>query len=131
VAAGALPSSCSAIPLSVFLPYASVTLARSLPAQGASVSCEFTSAGAATIVILNMGHGSAALFSELSAATAKGQGVTITPVAGLGVSAFTISRSGAVTGADLLTARNVIISVAARLPAGQVQGLAQKLLALY
>ena len=126
----ALPTSCAGIPLTLIgADIGGVAVTRSLGTPP-SLSCEFANAGATHIVIVNLGAGGAAQFAVLKAASAGG-GRTITPLTGLGSSAFEISKAGVVRGVDALTAQNVVVSVSADQPLPKTEAIVQQLVSLY
>ncbi len=125
-----LPSSCTGIPLTLIgADIGGVAVTRSL-GKPPSLSCEFANAGATHIVVVNLGAGGAAQFAVLKAASAGG-GRTITPISGLGSSAFEISKAGVVRGVDALSARNVVVSVSADQPLSKTEAIVQQLVSLY
>jgi hypothetical protein len=124
------PASCSAIPVSVISPYTGgVATSRAFPAPGHSVSCEFANANASSIVIVNIGQGSAAAFATLRAASGGG-GRTITPVPGIGSTAFSVSNGGLVRGLSVLTPQNAMYTVTTSLTLARDEALVRQLMAL-
>ena len=129
-AAGQVPTSCAAVPQSLIASYAgAVKFVTSLGHAG-QVSCEFASADAKSIVIVNIGQGTPALFAVAKAAAAGG-GRTITPITGLGAQAFSISRAGVVRGVEALTDSNLLVSVTSTLTATQDESLIKALMQLF
>ena len=132
VGTGAVPSSCSAIPVSVISPYiGGVATTRSVGQPPHGVSCEFANANASKIVILNIGGGATpASFAALRAVSGQA-GRTVTSISGLGSSAFSISKNGVPGGVDALTAQGQVFSVAANLPIAQDEALIEQLMKLF
>ncbi len=125
-----IPTSCAGIPLTLIgADIGGVAVTRSL-GTAPSLSCEFANAGATHIIVVNLGAGGAAQFAVLKAASAGG-GRTITPIPGLGSSAFEISKAGVVRGVDALSARNVVVSVSADQPLPKTEAIVQQLVSLY
>lgn len=127
-AAGTGPASCAAIPVSVFAP-AAVTLKMTFPTSSpAHLSCEFASADATAVFILNMGPSTAAAFATLMATTAKTE--TVTPLSGLGASAFTITKDGKTAGVETITSGGLLVSLGG-IFTGDVRVIPERLNALY
>jgi hypothetical protein len=95
-----------------------------------SLSCEFANAAATSVVVVNLGVGSASQFAVLKAASAGG-GRTIAPVTGLGTSAFSISKGAVPRGVDAITAQNLIVSVGANLPLAETEAIVGQMISLY
>jgi len=127
-AAALVPKACSAIPVSLISRYTgSVATTRSFTAAPGAVSCEFANATATSIAIVNIGTGTSASFATFKAASSGG-GRTITPISGLGSTAFSISKNGIVGGVGVLTSQGVLYSVSTNLTVTQDEGLIRQLM---
>jgi hypothetical protein len=132
------PSSCSEIPVSLLSAYigdvVTTTSLGPLPSVlqiRSGVSCSFASAGSTKAVVVNIGQGNESSFTTLRAATAGG-GRTLTPISGLGSSAFSISVNGAPGGVDAVTTQNVVFVVASlSLTIAQDEALIRQLMQLF
>jgi hypothetical protein len=131
-AAGAgaqVPSSCDAIASLVGAYMGGVATTRSL-GRPQHLSCEFANSQATTIIIVNIGvGGTPAAFDALRATSAQG-GRTVTPVSGLGVSAFSVSKNNVPAGVAVLTAQGLVYDVNSNLPIAQDEALIEQLMAL-
>jgi hypothetical protein len=78
---------------------------------------------------VNIGRGTAAQFAILKTGSAGG-GRTVTPISGLGAQAFSISQGGVVRGVDAITARGLLVSVAANVTLAQNETLVRQLMNL-
>ncbi len=122
-----VPSSCDAIASLVGTYMGGVTTTKSL---GRHLSCEFANTNTSTIIIVNIGAGgTAAAFDALRATSAQG-GRTVTPISGLGVSAFSVSKNNVPAGVAVLTAQGLIYDVTSNLPIAQDEALIKQLMAL-
>jgi hypothetical protein len=130
VGAKNLPTSCAQIPVSLISSYTGGVATTQSLGKPPSVSCEFANATASTIVIVNIGQGTAAEFATLKT-TSAGGGRTITPINGLGVSAFSITKNGKPGGVDALSAQEVVFSVASNLPIARDVDLIKQLMNLF
>ena len=129
-AATHVPASCSAIPTSLIGTYiGGVAHTMALAAAPGAVSCEFANASASTIAVVNIGKGNAAAFATLQSASGQG-GRTVTPISGLGTSAFSISKGGVPAGVAVLTADGTLYSVTANLPTAQTEAMISQLMKL-
>jgi len=129
-AGGKVPSSCDAIVsvVGAYIP-GGVATTRSLGSLQ-HLSCEFANANATTIIIVNIGvGGTQAAFDALRATSGQG-GRTVTPVSGLGVSAFSVSKGKVPAGVAALTADGLIYDVTANLTIDQDVALIKQLMAL-
>jgi hypothetical protein len=94
------------------------------------LSCEFANANASTIIIVNIGvGGTAAAFDALRVTSAQG-GRTVTPISGLGMSAFSVSKGNVPAGVAVLTAQGLVYDVNSNLPIAQDEALIKQLMAL-
>jgi hypothetical protein len=94
------------------------------------LSCEFANASASTIVIVNIGTGgTAAAFAVLQSTSAQG-GRTVTPIDGLGASAFSVSKNGKTAGVSVLTDQNFVYVVESNLSLDQDEALIKQLMQL-
>ncbi len=124
-----VPSSCDAIASLVGTYMGGVTTTKSLGSPQ-HLSCEFANTNTSTIIIVNIGAGgTAAAFDALRAISAQG-GRTVTPVSGLGVSAFSVSKNNVPAGVAVLTAQGLIYDVTSNLPIAQDDALIKQLMAL-
>jgi hypothetical protein len=127
--AARLPNSCSSLTTLVG-PYVGGTAsARSLAKKAVGVSCEFANSSASSIVVVNIGQGSAAQFAILKAGSGNG-GRTVTPISGLGSAAFSISNKGLVRGTAVLTSQGAIYSVSSTLTLAQDEALISQMMQL-
>ena len=127
--AATVPTSCASIPTALISGYVgSITSVTPLGHPG-QVSCEFFSAGAKSVVIVNIGRASPALFA-VARAGAAGGGRTITPVSGLGTQAFSISKGGLVRGMEALSGADVLYAVTTTLTQAQDESLITQLMQL-
>jgi hypothetical protein len=127
---GQVPSSCGAIASIVGGYMGGVATTKSLVGAPQHLSCEFANAKATTLIVVNIGAGgTAAAFDTLRTISAKG-GRTVTPINGLGVSAFSVSKGGVPAGVAVLTAQGFIYDVNSNLPIAQDQALIQQLMQL-
>jgi len=126
---GQVPSSCSVIEKLVGTYIGGVGSTKSLGSPQ-HLSCEFANASASNIAIVNIGvGGTAAAFDTLRTTSAKG-GRTVTPISGLGVSAFSVSKNGVPAGVSVLTAGGLVYVVESNLSIDQDQALIEQLMAL-
>jgi hypothetical protein len=127
-----LPGSCGEIPTSLIDPYiGGVANIQSLGAASHGVSCEFANADASKILVLTMGQGATAAAFAASEAIAAQGGRNVTPVSGLGASAFSISKGGVPAGMEVLSAQGQIFSVTANLSFDQDEALIKQLMLRY
>ena len=125
-----LPGSCNEVKSFVDPYVGGVATTKSLGAPVEGVSCEFANANATTIVVLNMGLATANEFAALRSSSGGG-GRTITAVAGLGTTAFEVSKGGKPGGMAALSSNDVLVSVTANVSFDQDRSLIQQLLAKY
>jgi hypothetical protein len=125
-----VPNSCSAIASLVGAYIAGgVATTKSLGAPQ-HLSCEFANANASTIVIVDIGvGGTVAAFDALRATSAQG-GRTVTPISGLGATAFSVSKNGVTAGVSVLTAQGLVYVVESNLSIAQDQALIEQLMKL-
>lgn len=124
-----VPSSCSAIVSLAGAYTGGVATTKSLGTPQ-HLSCEFVNSNASTIVIVNIGvGGTTAAFDALRATSAQG-GRTVTPISGLGASAFSVSKNGVPGGVSVLTAQDLVYAVESNLPIAQDEALIEQLMKL-
>ena len=110
------PSSCSYIPVSFIRQYlGSIASTTSLTAAPKALRCQFANSGASKTLVLTIAPGNASAFATLKTTSSAG-GETTTPVSGLGLSAFSITKNRAPAGMAVLSANGLIVSVSANLP---------------
>ena len=102
-----------------------MTFPTSSPAH---LSCEFASADDTAVFILNMGPSTASAFATLMTTTAKTE--TVTPLSGLGASAFTITKDGKIVGVETITSGSLLVSLGGVFT-GDVKVIPERLIALY
>jgi hypothetical protein len=122
----ALPTTCGALPQSLIstdLGGIGATMALKDPAPG--VSCEFANSSGSKILIVTVGHGTAADLARLQAQIGSSQ--TVTPVPGFEAGAFTVSRNGLVRGFTAVTSNGLLIVVSSTLTAAQDEALIQQI----
>jgi len=128
-AGGKVPSSCDAIASLVGSYMGGVGTTKSL-GKPQHLSCEFANANATAIIIVNIGvGGTQAAFDALRATSGQG-GRTVTPVSGLGISAFSVSKGKVPAGVAALTADGLIYDVNSNLSIDQDVALIKQLMAL-
>lgn len=129
----AMPSSCTDSSLkSIVAGYTGSVSTAEPSSPGAAhgtVSCGFT--GSKGSVTLTLGPGSVTDLENTQAAESQGSGVTVEPVAGLGVVAFALKSNGAVTGLDAIGSNNLVVSLTSGLSLSQDEALARQLLSTY
>ena len=124
-----VPSSCSTIVSLIGAYMGGVATTKSL-GSSQHLSCEFANANASVIIIANIGvGGTPAAFDALRATSAQG-GRTVTPINGLGVSAFSVSKNNVPAGVAVLTAQGLVYDVNSNLPIAQDEALIQQLMKL-
>jgi hypothetical protein len=132
VAAGTgaqVPGSCNAIASIVGTYIGGIETTKSLGTPQ-HLSCEFMNTNASTIAIVNIGAGgTAAAFDNLRTISAQG-GRTVTPINGLGASAFSVSKNNIPAGVSVLTDQNFVYVVETNLPITQDEALIKQLMNL-
>jgi hypothetical protein len=125
-----VPSSCSAL-VSLVGTYMAGGVANTKSLGSPQhLSCEFANANASTIVIVDIGvGGTTAAFDALRATSAQG-GRTVTPISGLGASAFSVSKNGVTAGVSVLTAQGLVYVVESNLSLAQAEALIEQLMKL-
>lgn len=128
---GKIPSTCDDLAKLVGSYIGGVATTKSLAAPTPThLSCEYFNAAATTIVILNIGAGAtASAFDTLRTGSAQG-GRTVTPIDGLGASAFSVSKGGVTSGVSVLTAQGMLYVVESSLTQDQDVALIKQLMAL-
>jgi hypothetical protein len=107
-----------------------VAAVHPFPTSPGQVTCEFVTAGSKSVLILTVGKGSPAAMA-LSRATTAGGGRKVASVAGLGVTAFSISSGGLVRGMEALDANGVMYVVSSTFTAAQDEAMIKQLIELY
>ncbi len=124
-----VPGSCSAIASVVGAYIGGVGTTKSLGSPQ-HLSCEFMNTGATTLAIVNIGAGgTAAAFDNLRTISAQG-GRTVTPISGLGSSAFSVSKNSIPAGVSVLTDQGFVYVVESNLPIAQDEALIKQLMDL-
>ena len=124
-----VPSSCNTLVSLVGAYTGGVATTKSLGSPQ-HLSCEFMNASASTLVIVNIGaDGTAAAFDTLRAISAQ-DGRTVTPISGLGTTAFSVSKNGVPAGVSVLTAQGHVYAVESNLPIAQDEALIKQLMNL-
>ena len=124
-----VPGSCDAIASLVGTYIGGVATTKSLGSPQ-HLSCEFMNTNASTIAIVNIGAGgTAAAFDNLRTISAQG-GRTVTPISGLGTSAFSVSKNNVPAGVSVLTDQNFVYVVETNLPIAQDEALIRQLMNL-
>ena len=126
---GKVPGSCDDLVKLVGSYIGGVATTKSLGAAG-QFSCEYANTAATTIVVVNIGAGTTpAAFDQLRTTSGQG-GRTVTPINGLGASAFSVSKGGKTAGVSVLTAQGMLYVVESNLSLDQDVALIQQLMAL-
>ncbi len=124
-----VPGSCSAIASVVGAYIGGVGTTKSLGSPQ-HLSCEFMNTGATTLAVVNIGAGgTAAAFDNLRTISAQG-GRTVTPISGLGSSAFSVSKNSIPAGVSVLTDQGFVYVVESNLPIAQDEALIKQLMDL-
>jgi hypothetical protein len=124
-----VPGSCDAI-MSLVDAYTGGVLTTKSLGTPQHLSCEFAEVDTTIIVIVNIGvGGTAAAFDALRTTSGQG-GRTVTPIGGLGVSAFSVSKGNVPAGVAVLTAAGLVYDVNSNLPIAQDEALVRQLMAL-
>ena len=124
-----VPSSCDALVTLVGTYIGGVATTKSLGTPQ-HLSCEFANTAASTIAIVDIGvGGTAANFDALRVSSAKG-GRTVTPISGLGASAFSVSKNNVPAGVSVLTAEGLVYVVESNLTIDQDESLIKELMKL-
>ena len=124
-----IPNSCSELEALVGTYIGGVATTKSLGSPQ-HLSCEFANAKASTMAIVNIGAGgTVASFDTLQSTSAKG-GRTVTPIKGLGASAFSVSKNGVPAGVSVLTAQGFVYVVESNLSINQDESLIKQLMKL-
>ena len=124
-----VPSSCDAIASIVGAYIGGVATTKSL-GKPQHLSCEFANANMSHLIIVNIGvGGTAAAFDTLRTISAQG-GRTVTPISGLGTSAFSVSKNNVPAGVSVLTDQGVVYAVISNLPFAQDEALIKQLMSL-
>jgi|GEM_PF-4073100 len=122
------PTSCAEIPVSFIRPYIGpIATTKSLTAAPRALTCQFTNSGASKTLIITIAPGNISAFAALKT-TSSTAANTITPVSGLGSSAFSITKNRVPAGMAVLSAHGLIISVTANLSLAQDKQLLSELL---
>jgi len=124
-----VPPSCSALEVLVGSYMGGVATTKSLGSPQ-HLSCEFANANASKIIVVNIGiGGTVANFDTLRSTSGK-NGRTVTPISGLGASAFSVSKNGVPAGVSVLTDQGLVYVVNSNLPIDQDQALILQLMKL-
>jgi len=124
-----VPSSCNDLVTLVGAYMGGVAMTQSLGSPQ-HLSCEFANANAATIIVVNIGAGGTpSAFDTLRAKSAQG-GRTVTPIDGLGASAFSVSKNGKPAGISVLTAQGLVYVVESDLSLDKDESLIKQLMKL-
>ncbi len=128
-ASAQVPSSCNAIASTVGAYIGGVGTTKSLGSPQ-HLSCEFMNTSATTLAIVNIGAGgTTAAFDNLRTISAQG-GRTVTPISGLGSSAFSVSKNNIPAGVSVLTDQGFVYVVESNLPIAQDEALIKQLMSL-
>ena len=126
---GKVPGSCDDLVKLVGSYIGGVATTKSLGAAG-QFSCEYANTAATTIVVVNIGAGTTpAALDQLRTTSGQG-GRTVTPINGLGASAFSVSKGDKTAGVSVLTAQGMLYVVESNLSLDQDVALIQQLMAL-
>ncbi|HTP08924.1 MAG TPA: hypothetical protein VMP08_11780 [Anaerolineae bacterium] len=124
-----VPGSCNAIAPIVGAYIGGVGTTKSLGVPQ-HLSCEFMNTSATTLAVVNIGAGgTAAAFDALRTTSAQG-GRTVTPISGLGASAFSVSKNNVPAGVSVITDQGLVYAVITNLPIAQDEALIKQLMSL-
>ena len=96
-------------------------------ADAPEVSCQFAS-DSGSLVYVKIGPGTAGDLASLKVSSSGG-GRKITPIHGIGTSAFAITKNGTAGGVAALSAQGIVVSVESTLTLAQDETLVRNLIA--